>query len=89
MANTRSHQDDKLSPIIKTSDTGHDEHPAKKAPMSAKKTVLLGGEQTSAGAAAEKRNDQRRSQPKVPPISIKEKKLKDASLKPLLPREER
>jgi len=53
MAQSQAHSDDRLTPKIKPSNTGHAKHPAKKAPMSAKKTKMLGGEQTSDGAKAE------------------------------------
>jgi hypothetical protein len=55
MAQKKSGFTEELKPHVKTSDTGHDEHPAKRAPLAAKDSVLLGGEQTSDGAAAEKK----------------------------------
>lgn len=53
MAHFRAHSDDHLTPKVKPSNTGHAKHPAKKAPMSAKKARMLGGEQTSDGAQVE------------------------------------
>jgi hypothetical protein len=55
MAQKKSGFTGDLPAHVKTSNTGHAEHPAKRAPMSSKDSVLLGGEQTSDGASAEKK----------------------------------
>ncbi len=88
MAKSQAHEMDQKKSNIKTSNTGHAEHPAKKAPMSANKTKPLGGEQTSDGAAVERAQESSRHPIKEPPISTSEKKLKDASLDPHLDKAE-
>jgi hypothetical protein len=55
MAQKKSGFTESLAPKVKKSNTGHAEHPAKRAPLKAKESVLLGGEQTSDAAEAEEK----------------------------------
>ncbi len=82
-------QKDQIKPIIKTSGTGQAESPAKKAPLKAEDSVLLGGVQTSDGYKAKREKETRRAEQRDSDHGNgtgvdNETKLQNASLKPHL-----
>lgn len=86
MAGKKSGYTEELEPNIKPSNTGHKFDPAYKAPLSAKNSVLLGGEQTSDAAKVEKKITKSRTNKKIKGLSEKAKKRRDLNLESHLDR---
>jgi hypothetical protein len=88
MAISKTLSKDRRTSLVKTSGTGNEESPAKKAPLKAKDSILLGDEYTSDGYRAElaeqKRHADKKRGARGDGIKINKQKLQDASLKPHL-----